>query len=110
MDCEKYSNKIFNEIPYLDVTALLNGSAKTLVVNVVNRHEANAQSSEIVLQSGEFTGRATIKEVNATSITATNTRTNQAVAISTKEVQFQGSKISYSLPAHSFTQMLISVK
>ena len=110
VDCEKYSNKIFNEIPYLDVTALLNGSAKTLVVNVVNRQEANAQTSAVVLQSGEFTGSATIKEVNATSITATNTRTNEAVAISTKEIQFQGNKISYSFPAHSFTQMLISVK
>jgi alpha-N-arabinofuranosidase len=110
VDCEKYSNKIFNDIPYLDVTALLNGSAKTLVVNVVNRHETNAQTSEIVLQSGEFTGSATIKEVNATSVTATNTRTNEAVAISTKEIQFQGNKLRYSFPAHSFTQMLISVK
>jgi alpha-N-arabinofuranosidase len=79
-------------------------------VNVVNRHEANAQTSEIVLQSGEFTGSATIKEVNAPSVTATNTRTNEAVAISTKELQFQGNKLRYSFPAHSFTQMLISVK
>ena len=63
-DCEKYSNKIFNDIPYLDVTAVLNDSAKTLVVNVVNRHETNALSSDVILQSGEFTGTATVKEIN----------------------------------------------
>ena len=37
--CEKYSNDVFNDIPYLDVTALLNESSGMLVVNVVNRHE-----------------------------------------------------------------------
>ena len=40
--CEKFSNKVFTDVPYLDVTAVLNDSAKVLVVNVVNRHETNA--------------------------------------------------------------------
>jgi alpha-N-arabinofuranosidase len=109
-DSEKYSNKIFNDIPYLDVTAVLNDTAKTLVVNVVNRHESNAITSDIVLQSGEFTGNATVKEVNGESVSATNTKTNEAVSIATKDIQFSGNKINYSFPAHSFTQMLIPVK
>ena len=109
-DSEKYSNKVFNEIPYLDVTAVFNDTAKTLVVNVVNRHETNAMTSNIVLQSGEFTGSATVKEVNAESVTATNTKTREAVAIASKEIQFSGNNIKYSFPAHSFTQMLIPVK
>jgi alpha-N-arabinofuranosidase len=109
-DCEKYSNKIFNDIPYLDVTAVMNDSAKTLVVNVVNRHETNALAADVVLQSGEFTGRATIEEINAASVTSTNTRNQEAVAIATKEIQFLGNKISYNFPAHSFTQMLIPIK
>jgi alpha-N-arabinofuranosidase len=110
VDCEKYSNKIFNDIPYLDVTAVLNDSAKMLVVNVVNRSETNALASDLVLQSGEFSGSATVKEINGTSVTSTNTRTNEAVGINTKGIQFQGNKIGYNFPAHSFTQMLISVK
>jgi alpha-N-arabinofuranosidase len=108
--CEKYSNKIFNDIPYLDVTAVLNESAKTLVVNVVNRHETNALSSDVVLQSGEFTGTATLKEINGSSVTATNTKTQSEVTIASKEIQFQGNRISYSFPAHSFTQILIPLK
>ncbi len=109
-DCEKYSNKIFNDIPYLDVTAVWNEAAKTLVVNVVNRHEMNALTCDVVLQSGAFTGTATIKEINGSAVTATNTKTQQGVTIATREIQFQGSRISYSFPAHSLTQILIPVK
>jgi alpha-N-arabinofuranosidase len=109
-DSEKYSNKVFNDIPYLDVTAVFNDATKTLVVNVVNRHESNAITTDVVLQSGEFTGSATVKEVNAESVTSTNTKTQESVAIATKEIKFSGNNIKCSFPAHSFTQMLIPVK
>ncbi len=33
------ATKLFNDIPYLDVTAVFNDTAKTLVINVVNRSE-----------------------------------------------------------------------
>jgi alpha-L-arabinofuranosidase len=110
VDCEKYSNKIFSDIPYLDVTAVLNDSSKTLVVNVVNRSETNSLATDVVLESGEFNGNATINEVNAPFVTSTNTRTNEAVTIATRQIQVQGNKISYAFPAHSFTQMLVPVK
>jgi alpha-L-arabinofuranosidase len=109
-DCERYKNKIFNDIPYLDVTAVLNDSTKTLVVNVVNRHETAALAGDIVLQGGEFTGHATVKEVNAESVTATNTKTKEAIAIATTETTFTGGKLSYKFPAHSFTQILVALK
>lgn len=109
-DCETYSNDVFKDVPYLDVTALLNDAAKALVVNVVNRHETNALAANVILQSGAFAGRATIKEINGSSVTAANTKTQQDVAIAGKEIQFQGNRISYSFPAHSLTQMLIPVK
>jgi alpha-N-arabinofuranosidase len=110
VDCEKYSNKVFNDIPYLDVTAVLNDTTRTLVVNVVNRHETNALTSDVVLQSGEITGTAVIKEINGSSVTATNTKTQQGVTLASKEIQLQGNRISYSFPAHSLTQMRIPVK
>jgi alpha-N-arabinofuranosidase len=109
-DCEKHSNHVFRDIPYLDVTAVLNGAAKTLVVNVVNRHETNALTSDVILQSGEFSGVAAIKEVNGSTVTATNTKSQQGVTITSKEITFQGNEVSYSFPAHSLTQMLIPVK
>jgi alpha-N-arabinofuranosidase len=108
--CEKYNNKIFNDIPYLDVTAVLNDSARMLVVNVVNRHETNAMPADIVLQAGNFTGAAKANELNGKSLTTRTTRTEEAVSISSREVKFKGNTISYSFPAHSFTQFEIPVK
>ena len=109
-NCETYSNNVFDDIPYLDVTSVLNDAAKILVINVVNRHETNALTANVVLQSGEFTGRATIKEVNGSTVTATNTKTEQGVAIAGKDIQFQDNRINYSFPAHSLTQILIPLK
>jgi alpha-L-arabinofuranosidase len=110
VNCEKYSNKIFNDIPYLDVTAVINDASKTLILNVVNRNEINALVSDIVLQSGEFNGSATVNEVNGPAVTSTNTKNSETVGIATKKIQFQSNEISYSFPAHSFTQLLIPVK
>lgn len=62
--CEKYSNDVFKDIPYLDVTAVLNDATGTIVLNVVNRHETNPITADIVLQTGEFTGSAIANEVN----------------------------------------------
>jgi alpha-N-arabinofuranosidase len=108
--CEKYSNDIFNDIPYLDVTAVLNDETKTLVVNVVNRHETKDIPADIVLQTGDFTGSAKVNEVNGETTTSRNTRTEEAVSISTKDIKFRGNTISYSFPAHSFTQLQIPFK
>jgi alpha-L-arabinofuranosidase len=110
VDSEKYNTRAFTDIPYLDVTAVFNDSNKTLVVNVVNRNETAAMAADLVLQSGEYTGSATVKEINGDSVTAANTKTREGVAIASKEIQFSGSHINYSFPAHSFTQLLIPAK
>ncbi len=109
-DCEKYENKFFHNIPYLDVTAVLDNDAKTLVVNVVNRSETNAVTSDIVLHNGNFAGSATVNEVNGPSVTATNSPAKMDVTIATKHIQVSGDKINCRFPSHSFTQMLIPIK
>src|SRR5262245_6558909 len=110
VECEKYTTRVFNDIPYLDVTAVLSDSAKMVVVNVVNRHETKDLTSNVVMQSGEVTGSATIHEINAEAVNSANTKTREAVAIAAKEIQLKGNTVSYSFPAHSFTQMLIPFK
>ena len=109
-NCDKYSNAVFKDIPYLDVTAVLNDSTKKLVVNVINRHETNAIQTDIVLQTGNFTGTAKVSEINGKSVTATNTRTEENVKITMKDVSFKGNTINYSFPAHSLTQFSIPIK
>jgi alpha-N-arabinofuranosidase len=117
-NCEKYSNSVFKDIPYLDATAVVNDSTKMLVLNVVNRHETKDIRADVVLQTGEFTGIAKANEVNGkipapgAARPAPNTPPNPEEAVSsvTKDVKFKGNTISYSFPAHSFTQLLIPIK
>jgi alpha-N-arabinofuranosidase len=109
-NCEKFSNKVFNDVPYLDVTAVMNDSAKLLVINVVNRHETNSIQTDIVLQAGNYAGTANASELNGKSLTERSTKSQPAVNLSSKEVKFKGNIVSYSFPAHSLTQLIIPVK
>ncbi len=108
--CERYSNKVFKDIPYLDVTAVLNGTAGTLVVNVVNRSETEAIPADVELQSGAFAGKGQAHVVNADSLAAANTATEQKVRIATSDLAFTGNRLSHTFPAHSFTQLEIALQ
>ena len=108
--CEKYTNKVFKDIPYLDVTAVLNESGGTLVVNVVNRSETEAIPASVELQSGAYTGKGQVHLINADSLEATNTATAEKVRIETSDLEFTGNRISHTFPAHSLTQLEIAVQ
>jgi alpha-N-arabinofuranosidase len=108
--CEKYSNELFKEIPYLDVSASLNESTKMVVVNVINKNETKAIATDIVLQSGDYTGSAKAHEINGETINSTNTKTQEDVKIVTTDIKFKGNTIRYSFPAHSLTQLEIPLK
>ena len=108
--CDKYSNSVFSDVPYLDVTAVLVDTEKAVVVNVVNRHETNAITTDILLQSGTFQGIAKISELNGKDLTARGTKTEPAVTVTTKEIKFRENTIGYSFPAHSLTQIIIPIK
>jgi alpha-N-arabinofuranosidase len=110
INSEKYSNAVFTDVPYLDVTAVLNEADKVLVVNVINRHETNAIQTNIILQTGTFTGTVKISELNGKNLTARSTKTEPAVTIGTREVKFTGNTINASFPAHSLTQLIIPIK
>ncbi|MGB8490992.1 MAG: alpha-L-arabinofuranosidase C-terminal domain-containing protein [Bacteroidales bacterium] len=109
--CEKYDNNIFKNIPYLDVTAIVNDSTKTLVLNVVNRHETKDIEADVVLQTGEFAGSAKANEVNG-KVTAAggNPRAAEPVTTAANDIKVKGNTLRYTFPAHSFTQLLIPVK
>ena len=108
--CEKYSNSIFEEIPYLDVTAVLNNEDRNLVINVVNRHETKAIETDIVLQTGEFAGTAEVNEVNGKIADPGNPRAAEDVNSTTSDIKFKGNTIKYTFPAHSLTQIIVPLK
>jgi alpha-N-arabinofuranosidase len=108
--CDDYDNEVFNNIPYLDVTAVLNEADNKVIINVVNRHETDAIETNIDLQSGEYTGKATANVINAESIDTRNTKDAQPVQVESEQVSFKGNTLLYSFPAHSFTQIEIPIK
>jgi alpha-N-arabinofuranosidase len=108
--CEKFTNKVFTDVPYLDVTAVLNEEGKVLVVNVINRHETNAIPANITMQTGTFTGTARVSELNGKNLTTKSTKAEPAVTVSTRDVKFTGNTINYSFAAHSLTQIVIPVR
>jgi alpha-N-arabinofuranosidase len=81
-----------------------------LVVNVVNRHEANAITADVVLQSGDFAGSAKVNEVNGKIPVPGDPRAKEAVNSITNDIKFKGNTIKYSFPAHSLTQLMIPFK
>lgn len=108
--CEEYDNEIFKNIPYLDVTAVLNESAKKVVLNVVNRHETEGVETNIDLQTGDYAGKATVNLINAETIDVRNTKTAQLIKTQSEQVSFKGNTIKHNFPAHSFTQIEIPFK
>lgn len=108
--CEKYNSDVFKDVPYLDVTAVVNEATKEVVINVVNRHETKALATDIVLQSGEYTGTAKVNEVNGETVNSTNTKAREEVKTVTKDLKFKGNTIRYTFPAHSFTQFQFAIK
>ncbi len=109
-NCGNYSNELFNEIPYLDVTAVLNKDDNILVINVVNRSEKDAIQTNIELQSGEYTGNAKVNEIYTDSLTTGNSATEVNVSTKTNDIKFKDNVISHSFPAHSLTQFEIALK
>jgi alpha-N-arabinofuranosidase len=108
--CETYSNDVFKDIPYLDVTAVLNEADGKLVVNVVNRSETEAIAADLDLQSGTYTGKGQVHLINGDSIAATNTAAKEEVRTVTTDLTFTGNKLSHTFPAHSFTQLEIALQ
>ena len=79
-----------------------------MVINVVNRHKDNAISTEIISSSGDFAGKASASELSIADYKAplTYDKKDQYVPV-VKEVAVKGNSMTYSFPAHSFTQIIV---
>jgi alpha-N-arabinofuranosidase len=111
VQCDTFSTDKYKGIPYLDVTTVYNKETNMVYVNVVNRHKDKTVAADIINNSGAFTGKAEATLVNSESLTDPFTfdKRKQYIPV-TKEIKFEENKISYSFPAHSFTQIIAGVK
>ncbi|MBN2092623.1 alpha-N-arabinofuranosidase [candidate division KSB1 bacterium] len=110
VECDTFNTEKSKGIPYLDVTAVYSKETKTVYINVVNRHKDKTITGDIVSTSGTFTGKAESQLINAASLDEPFTFDKQEqYQPVTKEVPVKGNRMTCSFPAHSFTQIKVSV-
>jgi len=115
VDCDTYDTDEFfiglgesqtkqTNVPYLDVSATFNNGE--VVICVVNRHKEKAITTDILCQTGEFTGPFSVFEVNGPDVKSMNDFDKENVKTITKDyIKPRGNKITYSFSAHSFTMI-----
>lgn len=100
---------IQNNVPYLDVSATLHGDE--IVICVVNRHKDQAVTTDIISQSGSFSGVMKVYKVNGPDIKTMNDFNSEIVkTVEKPDVQLKGDIVTYSFAPHSFTMLRCSVK
>ena len=111
VDCETFSTKKSEAVPYLDVTSVYSKESNTVYINVVNRHKDKSIKADILSSSGEFTGKAEASVLTTNSLEEAFTFDKQEqYKPVVKEVKADKSKITYDFPPHSFVQIKVAVK
>lgn len=90
------------DVPYLDVSATYQDGQVTIAV--VNRSSDEAITTDIISQTGKFSGNFEVYEVNGPNIKATNNFDVENVrTVRKNDIRARGEKITYTFPPHSFT-------
>lgn len=120
VDCKTYDTERFfvglgesttiqKDVPYLDVSSVYREGE--IIINVVNRHKDAAIKTDIICQTGEFSGEFEVFEINGPDIKSTNDFGKDLVKTSKKTgIKTRGSKITYSFPPHSLTMLKGTIK
>ncbi|HYQ58055.1 MAG TPA: alpha-L-arabinofuranosidase C-terminal domain-containing protein, partial [Draconibacterium sp.] len=111
VDCEKFDGKVYQGIPYLDVSSSYSEEEKALIINIVNRNMNEAISTTIISDTGEFRGVATVSTINSDNMEmrySYEEKDNYLPKVSS--VTVDGKDFDYSFPPHSFTQIKVALK
>jgi alpha-L-arabinofuranosidase len=93
-----------NSFPYLDVSATYNDGE--VVIAVVNRHQEDHINTDIISQTGNFSGSFTVHEITGPDIKAVNDFGNEVVrTVEKPQVRARGERFTYSFPPLSVTML-----
>ncbi|MBN1154449.1 alpha-N-arabinofuranosidase [candidate division KSB1 bacterium] len=105
VDSPTFDTKQWKKVPYLDVSVAYNENNE-VVINVVNRHLTDPIKTDIIAQTGEFSGTFSVHEVNGPDIKTENTFGSEPIVTVEKAgITASGNKITYEFPAHSYTMI-----
>jgi len=112
VDCGTFgTSDYYTKIPYLDVSSVYDKATKQVVINVVNRHKTDAIATDVQSISGSFTGSATVNQIASDDIENKpyTYDVRDTYAPKSSQVTTNGATLHYTFPAHSFTQIVVSV-
>lgn len=121
VDCKTYNTERFflglgesqaqlKDVPYLDVSATYTKEGEVYIC-VVNRHQTEAISTDLLCQTGSFDGAFEVFEVNGPTPKAMNDFGKEPVkTVKKANLKGSGTKLTYSFPAHSFTMLKGKIK
>lgn len=101
----RYSEKSFRDIPYLDVSAVLDTAHSRLILNVVNRSANRSITAGIENQSGQLDSRAEVYQIAGSRLDQENSPEAQPVHTRTRAIRIAGNHFSYLFPPNSFTMI-----
>ncbi len=111
VECDTFNTEKFKGIPFLDVTTVYSKETNTVYINVVNRHKDKAINTDILCNTGEFTGKAEVNIITSESLKDPFTfdKKEQYIPL-VKEIRTEKNKVSFSFPAHSYIQIKAVMK
>jgi alpha-L-arabinofuranosidase len=111
VDCETFDGEQYKNIPYLDVSTAYNTVEKSIIINVVNRNMEETITTQIISDTGGFTGEAKISEINANDVRANYTYANtDKYSPVNSSMRVKGNIFNYKFAPHSITQIIVGVE
>jgi alpha-N-arabinofuranosidase len=109
--CDTFGTTVYKGIPYLDVTAVYAKANGLMYINVINRHQSKTITADVISVSGGFSGEAEARIITGDDLTATFSfdKKSKYLPVSAP-VKVVGNTLQYAFPAHSFTQIKVSIK
>lgn len=108
--CDTFGTAEYKGIPYLDVTTVYSKKDNAVYINVVNRNEDKSITTDIISDSGNFSGKGEASIVNTSDLNAPFAFDKRAQYLPVvKAVAMNGNKLSFAFPPHSFTQIKVGI-
>jgi len=108
--CDTFSTALYKGIDVLDATTVYSKDNNTVFINVINKSEDKAVTTDIISNSGDFLGKAEASIVNSDDLKSPFSIDKQSqYAPITKDVKLNTNKLSFTFPPHSFTQIKVSI-
>jgi alpha-N-arabinofuranosidase len=107
---DTFSTALYKGIDILDATTVYSKDNNAVFINVINKSQDKSITTDIINNSGDFSGKAEASVINSDDLKAPFSIDKQSQYLPvTKEVKLNGNRLSFTFPPHSFTQIKVSI-